>query len=66
MPPCLAARVLGYALLFAPCDSGRNRLTDEILDCNDGDDLALENLADLYIYGLIRVCAYSWIALILS
>lgn len=56
MPPCLAARVLACALLFAPCDSGRNTLTWEILACHN--DLALKNLADMYIDGLIRACAY--------
>ncbi|KAI0354001.1 hypothetical protein OH77DRAFT_571295 [Trametes cingulata] len=53
MSPIVAARVLGYALLYAPHDAGRDALVRDILAC-DG-DLDLGVLAHLYLFGLIRL-----------
>ncbi|KAJ7628637.1 hypothetical protein FB45DRAFT_918839 [Roridomyces roridus] len=53
-PPEVAGRTLGYALRFAPNDTGRNCVAREVNACN-GDIESLAGLAHLYIYGLIRV-----------
>lgn len=54
MPPLIAARVLGYGLLYAPNDTGRAALVRDILTCQDQSELDV--LAYLYVFGLIRVC----------
>jgi len=56
--PVCASRVLGFALLCSSSDRGRDNLATEILNCND-DHVLLTELAHLYVYGLIRVCALS-------
>ncbi|KAJ7343252.1 hypothetical protein DFH08DRAFT_915163 [Mycena albidolilacea] len=53
-PPEVAGRTLGYALCFAPSDSGRDCVAREVNAC-DGDIESLAGLAHLYIFGLIRV-----------
>ncbi|KAI0658992.1 hypothetical protein C8Q70DRAFT_142437 [Cubamyces menziesii] len=52
MPPIIAARVLGYGLLFAPNDIGRDALVRDILACTQPE---LGVLAHLYVFGLVRV-----------
>lgn len=54
MPPLIAARVLGYGLLYAPNDTGRAALVRDILACQG--QAELDVLAYLYVFGLIRVC----------
>ncbi len=53
MSPIVAARVLGYGLLYAPNDTGRDALARDILACQNPE---LAVLAYLYVFGLIRVC----------
>ncbi|KAJ7491930.1 hypothetical protein FB451DRAFT_1348694 [Mycena latifolia] len=52
--PEIAGRTLGYALLFAPSDTGRDCVAREVNACN-GNIERLVGLAHLYIYGLIRI-----------
>ncbi|CDO71725.1 hypothetical protein BN946_scf184920.g9 [Trametes cinnabarina] len=52
MTPIVAARVLGFGLVHAPNDSGRDALVRDILSC---DRTELGVLAYLYVFGLIRV-----------
>ena len=59
MGPPLTARVLGHALLLAPSEQGRAALTRDILGCKDDPEL-LAGVAYLYVYGLMRVRAFSW------
>ncbi|KAJ6601114.1 hypothetical protein DFH09DRAFT_1243050 [Mycena vulgaris] len=54
-PAEVAARTLGYALIYAPTVAGRRCVAREINSC-DGDPETLAGLAHLYIFGLIRVC----------
>ncbi|KAJ7196767.1 hypothetical protein GGX14DRAFT_375800 [Mycena pura] len=54
-PPEVAGRTLGYALIFAPSDAGRDCVAREVNACN-GDIERLAALAHLYIFGLVRVC----------
>jgi hypothetical protein len=53
----VCARLLGYMLIHAPIDTGRDYLAKEILSCTDDD--GLERLAKFYFNHLIRLCAYS-------
>ncbi|KAI0782657.1 hypothetical protein C8Q75DRAFT_811583 [Abortiporus biennis] len=53
LPPQIAGRVLGHALILAPTETSRDKLAKEISDCED-DDTFLASLAYLYIFGLIR------------
>jgi len=53
-PPEVAGRTLGYALVFAPSDAGRDCVAREVNACN-GDIERLAALAHLYIFGLVRV-----------
>lgn len=55
--PQVAARVLGWALRYAPSSEGQEALALEISSCRDN-VLILGNLASLYILGLIRVCEF--------
>ncbi len=55
MSPAIAARVLGYAMRFAPNDIARDALIQDILVCEQHPGL-LAGLAHLYLYGLCRVC----------
>ncbi|KAF9472837.1 hypothetical protein BDN70DRAFT_886513 [Pholiota conissans] len=61
MSPATVARVLGHAFHFAPNDTGRAKLTEEIIECKlDPDDVhcspeLLAGLAHLYVYGMMRV-----------
>ncbi|KAJ7667525.1 hypothetical protein DFH06DRAFT_1380620 [Mycena polygramma] len=50
----VAARTLGYAILYAPSAEGRLCVSNEILAC-ERDLEILAGLAHLYIFGLIRV-----------
>ncbi|KAI0261957.1 hypothetical protein BC834DRAFT_893435 [Gloeopeniophorella convolvens] len=52
--PRVAARTLGYALLHAPTDHGRDCVAREIAACDDDPEI-LAGLAHLYIFGLIRI-----------
>lgn len=63
--PACASRVLGFALMYSPSGGGREALATEILGCNDNHEL-LAGLAHLYVYGLIRVCTFSFIFCLLS
>ena len=56
LPPSVAGRVLGYGLLYAPNDTGRDSLVRDILSCGEDTEL-FAGLADLYVYGLIHACA---------
>jgi len=61
LTPTCAARVLGFALLYSPSDHGRDTLAAEILGCGDSENEheLLSELAHLYVYGFIRLCASS-------
>ncbi|TBU29127.1 hypothetical protein BD311DRAFT_757020 [Dichomitus squalens] len=48
--PRVAARVLGYALIHAPSDVGRDCVAREVHDCHN-DPEVLAGLAHFYIYG---------------
>ncbi|KAK0209755.1 hypothetical protein IW262DRAFT_1498226 [Armillaria fumosa] len=52
--PEVAARVLGYALIYSPSVEGRATLVREILGCNHNGEF-LAGLAYLYVMGMIRV-----------
>ncbi|TBU29134.1 hypothetical protein BD311DRAFT_777716 [Dichomitus squalens] len=52
--PRVAGRVLGYALIYAPSDVGRDCVAREVQDRHN-DPEVLVGLAHLYIYGLIRI-----------
>ncbi|KAJ7104026.1 hypothetical protein B0H15DRAFT_935570 [Mycena belliarum] len=54
IPPQVAGRTLGYALFYAPSDTGRACVAEEIVACT-GDLDTLASLAHLYIFGLIRI-----------
>ena len=60
MTPTVAGRVLGYGLLFAPSEDGRTALVRDINGCERDPEL-LGGLAHLYVFGLMRVCMFSWI-----
>jgi hypothetical protein len=60
MTPRVAGRVLGYGLLFAPNEGGRAALVRDINGCERDPEL-LGGLAHLYVFGLMRVCTFSWI-----
>ena len=49
------ARCLGYLILEAPTSTGRDMISDEILECNGNRD-DMEALARLYINHLLRLC----------
>ncbi|KAJ7470296.1 hypothetical protein FB451DRAFT_1559626 [Mycena latifolia] len=53
-PAEVAARTLGYALIYPPTVDGRRCVAREINACH-GDPETLAGLAHLYIFGLIRV-----------
>ena len=53
--PQVAGRTLGYALILAPSDVGRDAVARAVNDCNGNAEI-LAGLAHLYIYGLIRIC----------
>ena len=53
--PQVAGRTLGYALILAPSDVGRDAIARAVNDCNRNAEI-LAGLAHLYIYGLIRIC----------
>ncbi|KAJ8597922.1 hypothetical protein M405DRAFT_779057 [Rhizopogon salebrosus TDB-379] len=53
----VCARLLGYMLIHAPVDTGRDHLAKEILSCT-GDD-GLKQLGKFYFDHFIRLCAYS-------
>ncbi|KAJ7254700.1 hypothetical protein B0H12DRAFT_1233352 [Mycena haematopus] len=54
MSPVVAARVLGYTLIHAPTEKGRDSIARDIESCHD--DLEhLAGLAFLYIHGLVRI-----------
>jgi len=55
LSPTRAARVLGFALLYPPSDTGRDNLVAGILGCN-GDRELLVGLARLYAFGFIGFC----------
>ena len=57
LSPVVAARVLGYGLLYSFTDAGRNTLSHDILSCGEDKEL-LVGLAHLYVYGLLRVCEW--------
>lgn len=63
MPPRISARVLGFGLIHAPSDSGKQHLADEINDSSD-DLERFAGLAYLYVFGLIRIC--GWMCLCAS
>ncbi|KAJ7755950.1 hypothetical protein B0H16DRAFT_1722100 [Mycena metata] len=50
----VAARTLGYALIYSPTTKGRDAVAREINGCGKNAE-HLAGLAHLYIYGLIRV-----------
>jgi hypothetical protein len=66
MPPSMVARVLGYALMFAPSEAGRDFLARDILSCRpehlSTQDASycspelLAGLAHIYVFGVIHVC----------
>jgi hypothetical protein len=58
MMPCVAGRILGYSLLFAPNEDGRAALVQDINACEHDPEL-LGGLAHLYVFGLMRVCTFS-------
>ena len=53
--PVVAGRTLGYALILAPDDVGRDCVAREIRACNNDLEI-LAGLAHLYIHSLIRIC----------
>lgn len=53
--PTVAARALGYVLIYAPNDQSRNNVAHEVNSCGDDAEL-LAGLAHLLIFGLIRIC----------
>lgn len=53
--PTVAARTLGYALIYAPSVKGRDELATEVISCQDNQEW-LAGLAHLYIFGLLRIC----------
>ena len=54
-----AARVLGYGLLYATNERGREALARDVHSCGQDQEL-LAGLAHLYVYGLIGVCAWLY------
>ncbi|KAK0440114.1 hypothetical protein EV421DRAFT_808374 [Armillaria borealis] len=52
--PGVAARVLGYALIYSPSIKGKACLAEEISSC-DGDNELLAGLSYLYIMAMIRI-----------
>ncbi|PBK69396.1 hypothetical protein ARMSODRAFT_1018811 [Armillaria solidipes] len=52
--PGVAARVLGYALIYSPSTKGKACLAEEISSC-DGDNELLAGLSYLYIMAMIRI-----------
>ncbi|KIY49502.1 hypothetical protein FISHEDRAFT_41664 [Fistulina hepatica ATCC 64428] len=57
LTPLVCARLLGRMLLEAPTDEGRKNVAAEIVRCN-GDDVLLQELANLYKDHLLR-CFYK-------
>lgn len=57
MSPLVASCVLGHALVLAPSEDGREALAREINSCYSDPEL-LAGLAHLYVFGLMRVCAF--------
>jgi hypothetical protein len=53
----VCARLLGYMLIHAPVDTGRDYLAKEIISCTDDD--GLKRLGKFYFDHFIRFCAYS-------
>jgi hypothetical protein len=53
----VCARLLGYMLIHAPVDTGRDYLAKVILSCTDDD--GLKRLGKFYFDHFIRLCAYS-------
>ena len=59
VPPPTAARVLGYGLLYATNERGREALARDVLSCGRDQEL-LAGLTHLYVHGLIGVCAWLY------
>ncbi len=55
--PQIAGKTLGYALIYAPTIVGRDRLAHELITF-DNDPEVFAGLANLYIFGLIRICSF--------
>lgn len=53
----VAARTLGYALVYSLSDQGRDIVAHEVNSCNNDPEM-LAALAHVFIFGLIRVCGY--------
>lgn len=53
--PHVRARILGNLLRFAPTDTGRTNLADEIRQCSARNDKLLE-LADFYYNHFLKCC----------
>ena len=54
--PIVAARVLGWMLVYAPCSEGRAALAEDICNCQNEE--ALYDLAITFKYSLLRCCKY--------
>lgn len=55
-PTLVCARLLGYLLIHALVDKGRDSVADDILNCRCNEDLI--ELADFFITHLFRCCEY--------
>lgn len=55
--PLVCARFLGYMIREAPADTGRDNISNDLIDCTDNE--ALKSLATLYIDVFLRCCEHS-------
>jgi hypothetical protein len=54
LSPLVLSRFLGYMILEAPTDYGRTNFSNEVIACTN--DVALQDLAKLYINHFLRCC----------
>ena len=54
--PLVCARLLGYMILYAPTDIGRENISNEVMSCPNEEYLA--DMAKLYIQIFLRCCEY--------
>lgn len=62
LPPLVCARILGYMLLHAPTDEGRDKVVTEIMSYAGDSDLM--DLAQSYSNNFIRCCECPFLAYI--
>lgn len=57
----VSARLLGYMMLEAPGDKGRDTMSREIISATS--DAAIDSLAKHFLYHFVRCCEYSVISI---